>query len=621
MILELPDFLKNPNPDIYLSDNFVVVDFETAGTSFGIARIAENRLVTASWWDNRKKKLYNCYNDEYHQASLLRSIESADYIVAHNAKYELGWLARCGRERGTKIVACTQIAEYVLAGNRRWALDLDSCAARHGLGTKESAVSKCIKAGIPVDYLPRDSVMRYCDTDVLLTRDLWLLQRAAMCSAGLLPVMYTRCLLTPVLEDMERHGMALDLDRVNRVHHTYNTKLAELLREFDEFSGGINPKSPAQMAAFVYGTLKFQVPKDYAGRPMLTPGGIPSTDADAIAALVPKTKKQHHFVQLRGAISKYQETVSKYLRKMKNCVEQDGGILYANLNQTIARTHRLTSTGSNYPLQFQNMQRDLKPLFVARNDGWSVVEVDQAQLEYRSAVELAQDRAGMEDIRNKIDSHGITASIIFKDAWDLVKDDKNNPERKKLRTAAKAHSFKPLYGGQSGTPEQREYYEFFLNKHEGIRLLQDSWIEQVMDTGKLRTITGLIFYWPDTKLTKTGYVTNTTAICNYPNQMFATADIVPIGLVYTWHLMKANNMRSFLTNTVHDSQIAEVAPEEMELYSEIAVQSQEKCVVDYIDKVYKYRMTVPLGAEVTASRHWSDSESWQREFLGEELYA
>lgn len=621
MILELPDFLKNPNPDIYLSDNFVVVDFETAGTSFGIARVPENRLVMASWWDNRRKKLYNCYNDEYHQSSLMRAIEAADYIVAHNAKYELGWLARCGMARGTKIVSCTQIAEYVIAGNRRWALDLNSCAARHGLGAKDNSVSACIKAGIPVDYLPKGRVVHYCDTDVLLTRDLWLLQRTSLQESGLLPVMYTRCLLTPVLEDMERHGMALDAKRVSRVYHTYNTKLSELLREFEEFSGGINPKSPQQMAEFVYETLKFPKPKDYAGRPMLTPGGIPSTDADAIAALIPKTKKQHHFKQLRGNISKYQETVSKYLRKMKDCVEQDGGVLYANLNQTIARTHRLTSTGSNYPLQFQNMQRDLKPLFVARNEGWYVVEVDQAQLEYRSAVELAKDAAGIEDIRNKVDSHSITASIIFKDAWDLVKDDKNNPERKKIRTAAKAHSFKPLYGGQSGTPEQREYYEFFLNKHEGIRLLQDSWIEQVMDTGQLRTITGLIFYWPDTKMTKTGYITNTTSICNYPNQMFATADIVPIGLVYTWHLMRANEMKSFLTNTVHDSQIAEVAPEEMELYEKIAVQSQETYVVEYIKKVYNYTMTVPLEAEVTASSHWSDSESWQREFLGEELYA
>lgn len=444
MITKLPDFLETPNPDVYLSDNFVVVDFETTGTSFGIARIPENKLVMASWWDNRRKKLYNCYNDEYHQASLLRAIEAADYIVAHNAKYELGWLARSGMERGSKIVACTQVAEYVLAGNRRWALDLNSCAARHGLGAKDNSVSACIKAGIPVDYLPKGRVVHYCDTDVLLTRDLWLRQRATMRDNGLLPVMYTRCLLTPVLEDIERHGMALDSDRVNRVYHTYNTKLAGLLREFEEFSGGINPKSPPQMADFVYGTLKFRVPKDYSGRPMLTPGGIPSTDADAIAALVPKTKKQHHFVQLRGTISKYQETVSKYLRKMKDCVDKEGGILYANLNQTIARTHRLTSTGSNYPLQFQNMQRDLKPLFVAREDGWSVVEVDQAQLEYRSAVELAQDKAGMEDIRNKIDSHSITASIIFKDAWDLVKDDKKSQERKSLRTAAKAHSFKPL---------------------------------------------------------------------------------------------------------------------------------------------------------------------------------
>lgn len=622
MYPKLPEFLLYPDPEVYLSDNFVVVDFETVGESYGTSRIPSNRLVMASWWDNKEGKLYSCYNDEYHQSKLLEAVEKADYIVAHNAKYELGWLARCGMERGTKIVACTQIAEYVIAGNRRWGLSLDECLERHKLGAKQNAVSRCIKASVPVDYLPRGRVVHYCDIDVLRTRDLWLDQRDTLRDTGLLPVFYTRCLLTPVLEDMERYGMYLDGARVERVYQTYNAKLNQLLREFEEFSGGINPKSPAQMAEFVYDTLKFPVPKDWAGRPMMTPGGtIPSTDADAMAALVPKTKKQHYFKALRGQISKYQETVTKYLKKMKECVENDGGILYANLNQTIARTHRLTSTGSNYPLQFQNMQRDLKPLFAARYEGWEVVEVDQAQLEYRVAVDLAQDRAGMEDIRNRVDSHAVTASIVFKEEWDRVKDNKDSKERKACRTASKAHTFAPLYGGQSGTPAQREYYKFFLEKHEDIRLLQDSWIEQVMDTGKLRTVTGLIFYWLDTKMTKTGYITNTTAICNYPNQMFATADIVPVGLVYTWHLMKANNMKSFLVNTVHDSQIAEVAPEEMELYKEIAVQSQEKYVVDYIEKVYNYKMTVPLEAEVSSSSHWSDSPSWQLEFLGEEFYA
>ncbi len=617
MNTSLPHFLVAPDPGVYDSDDFVVVDFETTNLDFGSSRNKDNRIVLACWWDNSTQQFYNCYNDEYHQSQLLAAIEKADYIVAHNAKFELGWLTRCGLERGSVLVACTQIAEYVIAGNRKWQFGLDPCLERYGLGNKLKSVGTLVRI-IGAEHVPVNRLIAYCEGDVLGTLGLWLRQREVLRQLALLPVFYSRCLLTPVLEDIESRGMCLDTARVRQVYSTYNRKLQQLLTEFDEFSGGVNVKSAPQMAEFMYETLKFKVPLDYRGQSMLTDKGQPSTDAEAIAGLVAKTPQQIRFKALRLEIAKYNEAVTKYLTKMVECVA-NGGILYANLNQTVARTHRLTSTGHNYSIQFQNMQREFKPLFTARNDGWLVVEDDQAQLEYRVAVDVARDVAGMEDIRNGVDSHSITADLIFHDEWGRVKDDKKSPERKALRTAAKAHTFKPLYGGQSGTPEQRKYYEFFLNKHEQIRNLQDNWIHQVLDEKQLRTVTGLVFYWPDTKITKTGYVTNTTPICNYPTQMLATADIVPIGLVFTWHRMKANGLRGFLVNTVHDSQIAEVPPEEVELYREIVVQSQERDVVEYIKKVYGYEMVVPLETESTVGKYWCDSPEWRREFLNEEV--
>ena len=614
METSLPWFLATPDPEVYNSNNFVVIDFETTNKEYGASRLTDNTLMMASWWNNDTGVLRHCYRDEYNQPALRRDIERADYIVAHNAKFELGWLARCGMKRGSKLVACTQIAEYVIAGNRKMPLDLDSTLARRELGGKLDYVSKCIKSGVPFEYLPKSRGISYCNQDVMGTLALWLHQREEMNTLGLLPVFYTRCLLTPVLEDIERRGMFLDRERVSAVYSKYIQKLNQLLEEFDEFSGGINVKSQPQMAEFIYTTLKFSVPKDFRGKPMVTGTGLLPTDSEAIHALVAKTKKQHTFKYLRTEISKYQEAVTKYLKKLKECADGDG-LLFANLNQTVSRTHRLTSTGSNYSIQFQNMQREFKPLFRARNEGWEIHECDQAQLEYRVAVDLSHDEAGMEDIANGVDSHSITAAILFKTPWAEVVEDKKNPLRKELRTKSKAHTFKPLYGGQSGTPEQREYYEFFLNKHKQLRELQDSWIHQVLDTGKIKTVTGLIFYWPGTTVSKSGYVSNTTSICNYPVQMLATADIVPIGLVYTWHRMRANEMQSFLINTVHDSQVAEICPGERELYEEIAVQSQEKDVVGYLKQVYNYHMVVPLSTESASSSNWSDSEEWQQEFM------
>jgi DNA polymerase I-like protein with 3'-5' exonuclease and polymerase domains len=169
----------------------------------------------------------------------------------------------------------------------------------------------------------------------------------------------------------------------------------------------------------------------------------------------------------------------------------------------------------------------------------------------------------------------------------------------------------------SGTDREREYYQAFKDKHKGITAAQGRWIDEVLKTKELVTVTGLRFYWPDTKVTRSGYVVNTTAICNYPVQSFATADIVPIGMVYQWHLMNAAEMRSFLVNTIHDSTIGEVAPGEHELYEEIANFSLTGAVVEYLKVVYNIDFNVPLEAEIKIGKHWSDNKNWRNKYLNE----
>jgi DNA polymerase I-like protein with 3'-5' exonuclease and polymerase domains len=310
--------------------------------------------------------------------------------------------------------------------------------------------------------------------------------------------------------------------------------------------------------------------------------------------------------------------MTKALDKFEACVTETGdNLLYAQLNQTITATHRLSSTGRNYSTQFQNLHRIFKPLFSPRYEGWKLGEADEAQLEYRVAVFLGQDEAGMHDIANNVDAHAFTASFTHAKEWDEVKDDLKSEVRKAIRTDAKADTFKPLYGGSSGTPAQQEYYKAFKEKHQGITQMQEDWKNTVLRTKKLRTVTGLEFYWPDTKLSRSGYITNSTNICNYPVQMFATADIVPIAVVYQWHYMKAAGMHSFLVNTVHDSSISEVHPEENELFENIVVQCFTDKVVWYLDEVYNIDFNISLEAEIELDDFWADSEGWRNEFLEE----
>jgi len=186
---------------------------------------------------------------------------------------------------------------------------------------------------------------------------------------------------------------------------------------------------------------------------------------------------------------------------------------------------------------------------------------------------------------------------------------------KELRTDAKAHTFKPLYGGKSGTADEVRYYTAFCKKHTGVTKVQEQWKMDAINTGKVRCASGLIFYFPNTRIKEDGYVTNSTNICNYNVQSFATADIVPIGVTFQWYLMRAAALHSFLINTVHDSAVAEVKDDEAEIFTEIAEYAHVPVVVEYLKKVYDIDFNVPLEVEVQMSENWNDSQAWREEYL------
>jgi len=75
--------------------------------------------------------------------------------------------------------------------------------------------------------------------------------------------------------------------------------------------------------------------------------------------------------------------------------------------------------------------------------------------------------------------------------------------------------------------------------------------------------------------------------------------------------MRAAKMESFLVNTVHDSSIGEVHPDEKELYSDISVQSYTDDVYNYLHNVYKIDFDVPLGVEVKIGSHWGQGEEYK----------
>jgi DNA polymerase-1 len=601
----LPGFVKDPDPNLYWSDNYVVLDFETTTILKGSPLVEGNRIVLACW--GRRGSVSSRFGSEYEQGELVKAIEGADFIIAHNAKFELGWLRRCGIDLRKVVVYDTLIGEYVLGGNRfnLVQLSLANSLKRYGLEGKKDTIGMMFKAGIDTLDMPESWLEEYCIRDVTACEELFLKQREKLKERGLIHLQYQRCLVSPALADIELNGMQLDTAKVNTAVDKLEDLYVKKTSELQEYMEGVSPTASAAKAQYMFETLKFRVPKDYRGKEMRTPSGGYSSAAPVIKMLRPQSARQREWLAKHTEWADMHSDVTKYLRKFKLCCDEVGGTIRAVFNQCNTKTHRLSSSGLTYKVQFQNLNRDFKPVFKARNEGWFMAEADGAQLEFRIAAHLGRDKQALSDIMNEEDIHKYTASVLHSVPESEVTGS--------MRQDAKPDTFKPLYGGQSGTPAQRAYYAAFAAKYSDIAKTQRAWANQVLENKKLVTEYGLIHYWPDCRMSASGYISYTTSIYNYPVQGFATAEVIPLAIVCAWHRMK--DMDSFLVNTVHDSIIGEVHPDEVGAWHEIAQQCLIEDCYDILEKLYGIKLTVPLGAGVMVSTHWGDKVAKESEVV------
>jgi DNA polymerase I-like protein with 3'-5' exonuclease and polymerase domains len=107
-------------------------------------------------------------------------------------------------------------------------------------------------------------------------------------------------------------------------------------------------------------------------------------------------------------------------------------------------------------------------------------------------------------------------------------------------------------------------------------------------------------------MSKSGYIDNTPSIYNYPIQSFATADIIPISLAYTYWGAKHLDVR--IINTVHDSVVADVADEDVEAYKQVVQEAWLDRTYAYLDRVYGVKMTIPLAVGWKAGAHWGEGQ-------------
>ena len=294
-------------------------------------------------------------------------------------------------------------------------------------------------------------------------------------------------------------------------------------------------------------------------------------------------------VQRLSALDTY---LSSFVGGIANNVKSDG-MLHVRLNQHMTSTGRLSGKEPN----MQNMPRGgtfpVKRVFVSRFNGGKILEADFAQLEFRVAAYLSQDPIAIKEVTEGFDVHAYTAKIIT-DAGQTTS-----------RQDAKAHTFAPLYGasGYGRSKAEAAYYTHFTEKYKGIANWHNTLAKEALNTGKITTPSGREFSFPDVQRNARGRISYFTQIKNYPVQSFATADIVPVALLWIETLLKGK--KSCIVNTVHDSIVVDVHPEE----EDHVLWAIEDCSINmslHIHHHFGIRINVPLLLESKIGNNWLD---------------
>ena len=299
---------------------------------------------------------------------------------------------------------------------------------------------------------------------------------------------------------------------------------------------------------------------------------------------------------------KRQSAVSSYLSAFVDGIEhytKEDGMLHVSLTQHVTATGRFSGRNPN----MQNMPRGgtfpVKKVFVSRwNDNafgmkGKILEADFAQLEFRVAALLSQDKVAMEEVSTGFDVHSYTAKIITEAGQPTS------------RQEAKAHTFAPLYGatGFGRTKAEAEYYTHFMDKYRGIAKWHKKLGDEAINLGRIKIPSGRQYAFPDVERRASGTPTHFTMIKNYPVQGFATADIVPIVLLEIE--TRLNGYKSMLVNSVHDSVVLDVHPLEEKDVLRI-IDDVNKSLKSIVESYYDIDVNVPLLLESKIGDNWLD---------------
>jgi DNA polymerase-1 len=387
--------------------------------------------------------------------------------------------------------------------------------------------------------------------------------------------------MIPILFEMERKGIKLDLNFLKDFSKELSIELAQQEVKIYELAGGekFNIASPKQLGTVLFEKMGLNALKK-------TKTGY-STDNDVLERLEhPIAKEIIHYRE----VAKLKSTYVDALPEMADQIDR----VHTHFNQALTATGRLSSTNpnlQNIPIKTEKGQR-VRKAFIA-SAGKKLLSVDYSQIELRVLAHMSEDAGLIRAFKDDLDIHTATAAEVFNVSLNTV--------TKEQRRIAKAVNFGIAYGQGTyglaetlGIPrkEASDIIEKYFIKFGGIRDYIENTIKKAHEQKYVETLFGRRRYIPEldnknVMLKKFGE----RAAINAPIQGTAS-DLVKMAMIEL-----AADLKIDMLLQVHDELIFEATESE--------IKEQLNWIVETMQNVAKLK--VPLKVNFAIGNNWDEA--------------
>lgn len=377
----------------------------------------------------------------------------------------------------------TMLASYILDPDQKHRMD---DLAQKYLNYKTISISELIgdkKDPLRIFDADLEALSRYSSEDADITYQLYETLDKELKKEKLTKLAYeVEFPLVPVLEDMERTGVKIDIYALNLLSKDLEILMNNYTKQIYDCCGEeFNINSPKQLQVILFDKLGLKTGKK-------TKTGY-STDARSLEFI----RDQHQVIELILDYRQAAKLKSTYTDSLPNLINSKTGRIHTSFSQTTASTGRLSSNDpnlQNIPIR-TDMGKEIRKAFVPKDKNHVILSADYSQIELRIMASISGDEGLSKAFKNNEDIHTSTAALVFGvDPKDVTPD---------MRRKAKEVNFGILYGiGPFGLKTRlgvtqshaKEIINTYFNTFKRVKFFMDDSVFKAKEKGYAETLMG-----------------------------------------------------------------------------------------------------------------------------------